>query len=313
MKSFVYLFVLICVLASCKKDEHEILPVSGKWVECTGGYLPGEKDRLWPASYVCQDTLLYGMGSYSVIGDIVFNDFWLYGKEGWRRLADFPGKWRYEPVCFMSQGVVYAGLGYEVPSIPYKDIWRYDMQTGVWDSLHLEFPGEKWNDAMIFEAGGKFYYGGGGKADMYVFDPLQGWELFYAERQAASTVFKLNGEVYACFGKDDKGYFTTLRKFNVDTRQWQTVDRIEKAGKRANACAFVLQEGGTDYVYFIGGKPKEMKGEFVWCCRYNFQTREIQEVDVPVIDWVKAAFSQDNAGYVFNGREVYRLVLNNAD
>lgn len=56
-----------------------------------------------------------------------------------------------------------------------------------------------------------------------------------------------------------------------------------------------------------------MKGEFVWCCRYNFQTREIQEVDVPVIDWVKAAFSQDNAGYVFNGREVYRLVLNNAD
>ncbi len=315
MRFFVYFSILLLSLASCQKDDPEDLPLTGSWKPVENGYFQGVKERVQFASCVHHDTLLFGMGFLSLVHNSVLSDLWLYTKEGWSRLPDFPGQKRIDPLIFISQGGVFVTQGYALPSKPFKDIWRYDLKTRVWDSLNYEFPGEGRSGAVSFELEGKLYLGagvsiekGGMLSDMYVFDPQQGWDSFFTEREMNSTVFEWKGEIYRCFGRDEGGYINTLRKFDAHTRQWQTVTKWEDYNVRTEAHAFVIRQGSQDYVYLIGGKPK-LPEAYDWCFRYNLQTQQTEKIAFPEKREIKAAFSIDNTAYVFDEKNVYQLIL----
>ena len=315
MRSFIYFSVLLFGLASCEKGEPEDSPLTGSWKPVENSYFQGVKERIQSAGCVYHDTLLFGMGFLSLTQDLIQNDLWLYTEEGWNRLPDFPGQKRIDPLVCMSQGGVFVTQGYALPSQAFKDIRRYDLRTGMWDSLSYEFPGQGRTGAISFELEGKLYLGAGVSiqktgmlSDMYIFDPQQGWNSFFTERQAYSTVFKWEGEVYCCFGQDERGYITSHGRVDAQTGQGQSVAKGEAYTVRTDAHAFAIRQGEQEYVYLIGGKPK-LPEAYDWCFRYNFQTKRTEKIIFPETMSVKAAFAIHNTAYIFDGKNVYHLLL----
>lgn len=308
------------LFVSCdKKDDPIEIYDGGQWEKCLLIF-PGTPDRWLPVSYAVNDTLIYGFGDYypSALPRPVFNDLFMYTSQGWSRLSDFPGRPRMMPVLFLKHNKVYCGLGSDYQN-ELKDLWSYDLATKSWDSLKMEFPGEERIGGLLFEAEGKIYYGAGKNKgeilnDMYIFDPEDGWQQadpFYVDRQAYTTVFTLNREIYACFGEGEP---YTIRKFSTQDKKWHSVYLLKKEERaaiaRTDAKAFVLKEKEGEFAYIVGGKPATngAEEEFWPCVRYNPRTNVLERVNTPKARKIEAAFTVDNTGYIFDGRERWKFI-----
>ncbi|MDE6452104.1 MAG: hypothetical protein K2L23_07455, partial [Odoribacter sp.] len=322
MNKFSIIFWLLCL--SCNHTDSIEAYTGGRW-EKDSAIFPGLDGRKAPISFQTNDTLFYGFGhDYVPLTPPVFNDLYYFTKQKWIQLPDFPGQFRIGAVIFRLNHQIYCGLGTNERAIRlgkrFRDLWVYNQIELQWDSLKMEFPGEERTDALLFESQGKMYYGAGiGKTgvlnDMYIFDPKNGWEQadpFYIDRQAGATVFNLNHEIYACFGKDDKGYLYTFRKFNPENG-WHSVYLLKENERatmaRTNAQVFVLKEKEEEYAYILGGQ--RMSGiseeEFWSCLRYNPRTNILEKVNTPDCKKIEAAFSIENTGYIFDGKHIWKF------
>ena len=318
MKFFVLVIAIAFLQAACKDEDSPVQQeITGSWEQCPLSFFQGggSAEPYFATTAVHGDTIIYGLGSASVINDLFNRDVWYYTENGWGKYGDFPSYKRLNALCFTIGNKMYLGLGND-PKEQDKgltDIWEYRRAERTWDSLSCEFPGNGRNGAVSFVLDDRLYYGLGEAgefySDMYIFEPLKGWTSFYTERQAYTTVFKLNGEVYSGFGKNAEGYLSTLRKFDPDTKQWQVVYQFDKNQNRVNAFAFVTKEKTGDCVYFIGGKPESTGEDFWWCCRYHFATGILEKVEVPAFDSVIAVNSVHNEGLVFDGEYVWKLMI----
>lgn len=323
---FVILFAILVLAASCDKNEDKDPGTTGKW-EQVYKFFPGLQDRFKPLYMGMKDTLIYGLGEYPLATDGLFPDLWSYTKKGWGKIADFPGKKRMgeSVLLFFLEDQMYVGLGESFDPEACKDLWKYDLKNHTWDSLEFQFPGESRFGALFFKSEGVIHYGAGvnGKEGMlnkmYTFHPERGWEVAnpaYIDRQAYSTTFALNGEVYDCFGqKEGNEYLSTIRKFNTGQKRWEPVYVIKtederKALVRIQAKAFVIPGEDGEYAYIIGGKPAPgvTTEEFWICCRYNPRTNEIVKINPPDVKSIEAAFSIDHEGYIFDGTNIWKFI-----
>lgn len=321
---YLLIVLIICLQYSCKdKDEDQI--IGGHWEKCHESFFQGGDARYNPVFFAGRDTLVYGLGEIPTFEEIYdIKDLWLYTKKGWSCIKDLPGRRRIDPLLVISDHKVYVGFGWNPCSgEALKDMWVYDITTQNWDSLHFEFPGNSAKGTVCFPLGGKLYYGlgekdwgGGYSSEMYIFDIEQGWQQpFYTDRQVYSTIFELNGEIYSCFGKNDAGYIRTIRKFNPDAKKWEFVRAFDIDEypfiTRTGAKSFITRENKEEFVYILLGKPEENAADFWKCCRYNPRTQELEKVVITLPcpeEKIKAVFSIDGTGYLFDGEYVWKFV-----
>lgn len=331
MKKLSLLILVVGLLATCSKEKGPN-QLSGSWFKVCD-FFPGMKYRYKPLNFISNDTLIYGLGDFMSYEEFILNDLWIYCKNGWKKIENFPGEKRTNAIIFSLDSYIYAGLGenFYISDIPsgssrvetYRDIWRYDHQSHSWDSLAFEFSGKNREGALLFRLGETIYFGAGMSSseeflnEMYTFNPTKGWSKAipeFVDRQAYATTFEVNGEIYSCFGKDDKEYLRTIRKFDVAQKKWETVyaltdDEIYNAVARTDGKAFVLDRNGGHSVYIVGGKP--MPGvsidKFWACCRYDMETNEIVKINAPQVKEVEAAFTIENEGYIFDSENIWKF------
>lgn len=339
MKRYFAIFIILSLLqVSCDKKENQETPFpKGEWQQLSGIF-PGLSGRIAPSVCATKDTLIYGLGDYPYSEEKLFSDLWLYTREGWQYLSDFPGQKRVDPLITLLGGKIYVGLGYLNYLKPetanksgyyprYKDIWTYDLATKMWDSLPFEFPGTSRAGALYFQTDHKIYYGAGRSGDsflstndMYVFDPSQGWRTAtpeFVERQSDMSAFVLGREIYTCFGLYEGGYNRVVRKFSSTEKKWESVCLFKKteypAIARRNAKTFVLKEKEGEFAYILGGKMEKLTTEdplddYWLCCRFDPRTCQLEKINPPDTKNIEAAFTIENTGYIFDGTTVWKYI-----
>ncbi|WP_167605366.1 IPT/TIG domain-containing protein [Maribellus sediminis] len=88
-------------------------------------------------------------------------------KARWKKLNDFPGDMRLDPVSFSYEGKGYIGLGsYETFRNHYSDLWEYDPETDSWKELE-PLPAIKRGETAWFVVDDKLYVCCGYTDNMY--------------------------------------------------------------------------------------------------------------------------------------------------
>lgn len=322
-RNYVLLFIVVVLLTACHKNE--VPEQSGHW-EIVSDYFPGTMGRYNPVAFGVNDTLIYGLGDYMSYEENLFNDLWCFTNGVWQKIGYFPGMKRTNAILFLLKDQLYVGLGESYAlqrDRTCRDLWRYDLKQHTWDSLDFQFPGEKRVGALLFKTGETIYYGAGYNEnkilnDMYTFHPTRGWNIAkpeFVDRQAFSTTFVLNGEVYNCFGKNDEGGISAIQKFNVGEKRWETVCRLQSEEEynsitRVNAKVFVVDGKDGECAYIVGGQPvsKTAAGQFWKCCCYNPRTNRITEMNAPDVETVEAAFTINGEGCIFDGEYIWKFI-----
>lgn len=323
MKRLFTLFYILLLIA-CSKDDTAKEYDGGRWERCDDQYFPGTKGRHYPIFYASNDTLVYGVGDHPTIDTaVIFRDLWLYTSEGWNITFDVPGPKRMEPILFMQNHKIFYGLGRNLnPSKDgfFKDMWVYDLIDKSWNLLPFEFPGKGRTGGILFSLENQFFLGGGSGGwgdvlnDIYSFDLENGWELYspeFIEPLTYGTVFKLNNVIYTCFGKNRTGYNDVVRKFNVESKKWEAVRQLKDSSLlRTYGKVFVLNQGGEEYAYIVGGKPIPGIEADNFCVglRFNPRTNIMEKINMPNVKNIEAAFAIKGVGYIFDGEYRWKFL-----
>ena len=96
--------------------------------------------------------------------------------DSWKRMADFPGIPRTNPVFFtLPNGKAYVGLGIVSGTMYLHDMWEFDPVTNIWTRMD-DFPGSARYSAVAFSVGSKAYvgfgYDGQPRNDLWEFSPV---------------------------------------------------------------------------------------------------------------------------------------------
>lgn len=99
----------------------------------------------------------------------------------WARGAAFPGEPRNQAVSFQIGDYMYVGLGIGVNGAEYKNFYKYNLKTGIWDNTQpvTDFEGEARHAAVAFVLDGKAYVGLGFRVGRYYSDVTVNRKYFY--------------------------------------------------------------------------------------------------------------------------------------
>ena len=99
----------------------------------------------------------------------------------WAKGATFPGEPRNQAVTFQIGDYVYVGLGIGVNGAEYKNFYKYNLKTGIWDNTQpvTDFKGEARHAAVAFVLDGKAYVGLGFRVGRYYSDETVNRKYFY--------------------------------------------------------------------------------------------------------------------------------------
>lgn len=285
---FFCLFICILLLWACQKDKPatDFFP-SGTWEECFSNFpLPTLKNHV---CFNLDDAFYVGLGT---TWEGEQNRFFCYRPtEGWTEIKEFPGRSREDAVAFVLDGKAYVGLGRSFWSKPcYSDFWIYDPEINSWDSLRVEFPGRGRSGALAFEMNHCGYVGTGfdgeyTQGDFFRFSPESGWitiPTMFLPRRFFASVFKSENAIYLCCGKSEEGRRLDVYKFLPEKENWVALQSLLPKNNnipREKATAIVMNKGGKDYVYLIGGNYN------CWSVYYNPQEDcwiELKEGTIPL-------------------------------
>lgn len=318
MMKFVQILILCLAFYSCKDECPETRSSMGQWVYSSLNFLKGV-GRNGGVNFEIEDSLYVGLGNVYNDFEGKSNSFWRYLKNdvysGWDERADFPGKPRVGAVAFIIDKKAYVGLGksMEKEKEYYKDFWVYDTEKNSWDSLLFEFPGDAVANAVAFSIGDTGYLGTGEKADgrcsdeFYMFSPQNGWAgaASMLLPRTGATVFKLNDTFYLAFGHNKAEDLRDVYRFDAKAFRFipqKSLIYSEYPGlTRAYASSFVLNSGGQEYAYFVGGQLGNDVGEPYWfCCRYDYVKDLWEEVTpMPRSGLKVTTYVKDNTAFVF--------------
>ncbi|RXQ96814.1 galactose oxidase [Ancylomarina salipaludis] len=260
------LLLLIFIVLECVSCDNKNNTLQGNWIQA--GSFEGEP-RSGAVSFTIGDDAYIGTGyrkirNYDETEDEhCLKSFYKYNlKNGWMKIADFPGKARHEAVAFSINGKGYVGTGVDIDGNRLKDFYEYDPETNTWKEAP-EFIGGARQGAIAFSINNIGYVGTGygvldGEDENYLknFFKFESGEwtdlgLYPGEKTAYSTSFVIDNKAYLVSGHgslDDVWEFDPSvssvkyecwsHKKDLDTYK-QFDDML-----RSNAVSFVIDKKG---------------------------------------------------------------------
>lgn len=162
--------------------------------------------------------------------------FWEYNPitDEWSKLADFPGKPRYQGVGFVIGENLYFGTGSSPhPYYEYfNDWWKYSFVDNTWSQLS-NFSGEKRSGAVAFQINNFGYLGTGLGVGVLVYysnfwkyDPsVDSWTRIadYPKEMWNGIAIANSTEAYTGLGMNFYSCIKYMYKYNPDSNIWQTI------------------------------------------------------------------------------------------
>ncbi|HTF19991.1 MAG TPA: kelch repeat-containing protein [Chryseolinea sp.] len=210
----------------------------------------------------------------------------------WTELPKVPMTSRTGALSFIVDGKLYYGTG-TTSSSYLKDLWEYDLTTGVW-TQKADFPGVERSGATTFTLGSSVYVGFGRNAganslkDLYRYSPSTNtWtaSVNYPNNNTIYEpgVFVANGYAYLIGGY--RGGFGTVNElWRFDGATWTQLNPLPGETRRE---PMVFTANGKAYV---GGGTKEVSGST------SYTGKEFWEYTISTDTWKQLKNLPDNVG-----------------
>ncbi len=308
------LLLLIFIILKCVSCDNKNNTLQGNWIKA--GSFEGEP-RSGAVNFTIGDDAYIGTGyrkirNYDETEDEhCLKSFYKYNlKNGWMKIADFPGKARHEAVAFSINGKGYVGTGIDIDGNRLKDFYEYDPETNTWKEAP-EFIGSARQGAVAFSINNIGYVGTGYGflededknylRDFYKYENGK-WEsigVYPGSKVANSITSVINNKAYLISGERNAfniWEFDPALSTNKN-HGWSKKNRLTSDNKlefvnRKNAVAFTLNNKG-----------------YVATGHYASYNRTVWEYEPDNDKWVEKIsleqeiFSRENAvGFSINNR-----------
>lgn len=200
------------------------------------------------------------------VGELIANSSETFTLKGpWRKVAEFPGHLKAEPVAFAIVNSGYVGLGTE------NSLWKYDPPTDVWSERAPFNLSKTSKDMIAFVLDGKAYAGIGNVGwnkysnRLSAYDPLtDSWSgevaSYPGDALEAAVSFSIGGKGYVATGNTNSGSGSRqLWLYEPNTNSWN--NKADLPGEsRSQSTAFTL----NNKAYLIGGTSGYTRLSDVW-------------------------------------------------
>lgn len=204
-----------------KKTLLTLLVLSSSLLAFSQGSWSPRASLPYPDSGMVQGIPGFSIGNYGYagLGDTYYAgnpspDLWQFdpSTDSWAKKADFPGKARVAPACFVIGNYAYVVCGSVKNSgTCVNECWQYNANTDTW-AQKANFPGGARTYAVGFAIDSLGYVGTGANElqnfykDFYAYHPSTNMWTRIADfggiARDADCGFAVNGKGYVCFGQD---------------------------------------------------------------------------------------------------------------
>ena len=293
------------------KDYTALLEINDKWFR-----LKNTPITQSPSGYTFANCFVSNGLAYIVLNNT--SVFWEYdpANDKWKRLADFPGKPRWNGVGFMINGIIYFGTGTDYKNT-LKDWWMYDISSNKW-STRNDFAGEKRYAAVAFQIDNSGYLGtgkvyesfssGNSYSDFWKYTPdNDSWSRIanYPMFESFGSIYGIwygfgivyNNNAYVGLGNaliTGDNYGNWIYKYNPVSNTWQRIANFPLASGNNNSVGFTL--GNNLYI-----RTAMSKDFYYYNDASNTWTKLKTDISTDIDEGI--AFANNGKIYIGLGRE----------